>query len=298
MIRKIVIAISTLAVLTLGVQLVNAQPAPGGGPRIGGGGFSGGPGFRGPGAGYSNFRGAYTGPRAPYFGSRFTPPPAWGPRFAPPGPYWGPRYWFWITWSPAPWPIYDYYYPAPYPYYYYYPYPYYDYDYNKYYDRSTAGYKYGNDNANPGPENEYQQPSGKSNEESMQQENVDPKKYQHEYETWIVGQLGISGKEKQQFLTQLKKLQSLRESFMKKRGALTDELANLQQKGTPDTELSSKMTQIEELDKKFQKDEQATLSKLMSSLTVEQRAKYYSLQSQYGQPQQGQAQEQEEEPQP
>lgn len=283
-----VIAISTLAVFTLGMPLVNAQPAQGG-PRMGGGA-----GFRGsPGAG---FRGGFTspgarpfvhpsvaaGPRTPYFGPRFSPPMAWGPSFGPPGPYWGPRYWFWLTWYPAPWPIYDYYYPWPY---YDYPYPYYDYNYYGY-SPNTVEYRYGNSPANPGPESEYQQPSANSNEE-----NVDPKQYQKEYETWIVGQLGLDAKQKKQFLTHLRKLQSLRENFMEKRGALTDELANLQKNGTPETELNGKMAQIEELDNKFQKEEQGTLSKLMGTLTVEQRAKYYSLQSQYGQSQKGHKQE-------
>ena len=78
---------------------------------------------------------------------------------------------------------------------------------------------------------------------------------------------------------------------MEKRGTLTEELANLQKQGTPEAQLNSKMTQIEELDNKFQKEEQGTLSKLMSTLTVEQRAKYYSLQSQYGQQQQGHKEE-------
>jgi hypothetical protein len=290
MIRKVVIAVSTIAVFALGMPLVNAQPGPGGGPRGGGGGggFSGGPGFRGMGAGGYGFRAPYSRPaahaafapgqRAPYFGSRFAPSPTWGPRAFPAGPYWGPRYWFWLTWDPWPWPGYFY---EPWPDYYYY--PYYDYDYAGYYSQPTSGYNYGDQYANPGPQSEYQQPSDKG---SSQQDSTDPKKLQRQYESWITDQLGLHGKHKDEFLAKLQKLQALREDFMEKRSTLTDELADLQQKSSPETELSGKMTQIEQLDKKFQKDEQTELSSLMSTLSVSQRAKYYSLQSQYGQQQQ------------
>jgi hypothetical protein len=310
MFKKILITTTTVIGLIWACPTVHAQPVMNPGLRQpamrGGAGF---PSLRGPmGTWRSNAAPRPFAYRAPYLGPRVAPPAYWGPRRLPPGPTWGPRYWFWINWDPAPWPIYVYY-PGPYYYYYYdYPYPY-TYESNRYYSRSTSTYRYGNQYGNPGPEEEYQQPDNNQMKPSMdgeykqqqsgenrqqgyeQQGTVDPKQYQKEYENWMVSELNLEAKEKKQFLTNLRKLQSMREKFMDKRGALTDELASLQQSKVSESELDSKMKEIDSLDKKFQKDEQSTLAKLMSNLTVEQRAKYYSLQSQRGQ-QEGQEQPQ------
>ena len=296
MLKRILITATTVVALAWAVPFVNAQPAHNPGIRQPAfrGGF-GNPVLRGP---MGTFRGFNTprhfAYRAPYFGPRVAPPSRWGPSRLPRGAYWGPRYWFWITWDPTPWPIYVYY-PGPYYYYYYYPYPY-TYQYENY-GKSTSSYKYGNQYGNPGSPDEYQQPTeneeyyGSRNEnpsessQGYQQENINPKQYQKEYEQWIVSELGLTAKQKHEFLTHLRKLQSLRENFMKKRADFTDELASLQQKGASEKALNQKMTQIEKMDNTFQKEEQVTLSKLMKTLTVGQKAKYYSLQSQFGQEQ-------------
>jgi hypothetical protein len=114
-------------------------------------------------------------------------------------------------------------------------------------------------------------------------ETFDAAKYQKQYEKWLVKELGLTGKQKGKFLSHLKALQTVREEYMEERNGLSQELSELQSQKAPEFRLQQKMNEMENLDVKFRADEQKAIEKMLSTLSVEQRAKYYSLQSQQSQ---------------
>ncbi len=191
-------------------------------------------------------------------------PPYWGPGpFAPWGPpppaYWGPpvpdvrsRYWFWFIWSPLPLSYYD---SAPIQNNYYY------YDTEKPSDSQENYQSYDDQNS----------------------EKFDAKKYQKQYENWLVKELKLGNKQKGKFVSQLRTLQKIRENYMAKRATLSQNLNELQSRNVPEYTLQQKMTEIENMDRQFRVNEQQAIDRMLSTLTVEQRAKYYGLQSQYNQ---------------
>jgi Spy/CpxP family protein refolding chaperone len=182
-------------------------------------------------------------PLPPYWRGWHAPLP-WGP---PPPPYWGPpipdhryHYWFWFIWSPLPWATYE---------------------------------------AAPVQNNYYYMESDKQAGPEQSKETFDAAKYQKQYEKWLVKELGLTGKQKGKFLSQLKALQTVREEYLEERNGLSRELSELQSQKAPEIRLQQKMNEMERLDVKFRADEQKAIDKMLSTLTVEQRAKYYSLQS-------------------
>ena len=193
-------------------------------------------------------------------------------------------YRFWIITNPCPWPD-SIYITEPETYAYtnvnYYPYPdYYGfYNYNSYY--YPYNYSYGNSYTYQDYNNEGNTSPETSNEDYNQTQSQNLEQLQKEYESWITQQLGLEGIQKTRFIANLRRLQYLRENYLEERQNLTDELGSLQSQNASEDILNKMIKQITDLDNQFQKEEKIALTNLMKPLTVEQKAKYYSLQKKF-----------------